>query len=342
MFVVTPQAIACSMSSLGCMLGPPIGAVFYEIGGFGLPFFVLGGATILLEPLLIATAPEIKGSGKEHKTSQTSSSSAKSMPVTALAKSGLVWAGMLGLFMSAVGNVFLQPVLATHLETYGLTPFMIGMCFALHPVLYTIFTPLLGLLTDKFSITGPLLLLSSLGCCIAYLLIGPAPVLRFLPSELWVVLLGYMILGVSEAGLTIPTAKCLCQGATELGFPSDVRTHGIMSGLNVGGYHFGAFVGPLLAGTLTDVMGFGRSTFVISCTYLITFIVFCSIVGYRYKYAKGDDQKPEETAPLIQLNCSRSCGNSHDVKAGHGNPSQQGLDLHAPTNATNETVQLSD
>ncbi|GFS08250.1 MFS-type transporter SLC18B1, partial [Elysia marginata] len=200
-------------------------------------------------------------SGKEQKTTQTSSSSAKPMSVITLTKSGLVWAGMLGLFMSAVGNVFLQPVLATHLETYGLTPFKIGICFTLHPILYTIFTPLLGLLTDKFAvitpqnITGPLLLLSSLGCCIAYLLIGPTPFLTFLPREVWVILLGYMVLGVSEAGLTIPTAKCLCQGATELGFPSDVRIHGVMSGLNVGGFHCGTFVGPLLASTLTDAMG---------------------------------------------------------------------------------------
>ena len=29
---------------------------------------------------------------------------------------------------------------------------MIGICFALHPILYTVFTPLLGLLTDKLVI----------------------------------------------------------------------------------------------------------------------------------------------------------------------------------------------
>ncbi|KAK3759178.1 hypothetical protein RRG08_028138 [Elysia crispata] len=288
-------AFGCSLCSLGSMLGPPIGAVFYEIGGFGLPFYIMGGVTLILEPVLIPLLPDIKASETDHKTADNSSSKS----VLLLARSGLVWAGMLGLFMSAVGNSFLQPVLATHLETYGLKALMIGICFSIHPILYTLFTPVLGFLTDKLNIKEPLLLMSSVGCCVAYSLIGPTPVLSFLPRQLWIVLLGYMILGISEAGLTIPTAKCLASGAMELDFPSDVSTHGLMSGLNLCGYHFGAFVGPLLAGSLTDAMGFGRSTFLVSCLYLVTFAIFCSILVYRHKNSQRDHRKPEETAPLI-------------------------------------------
>ncbi|RUS77205.1 hypothetical protein EGW08_015032 [Elysia chlorotica] len=176
---------------------------------------------------------------------------------------------------------------------------MIGVCFSIHPILYTLFTPVIGLLTDKLNIKEALLLVSSLGCCLAYLLLGPTPILAFLPRHLWVVLLGYMILGVSEAGLTIPTAKSLVTGAMELNFPSDVSTHGLMSGLNLCGYHSGAFIAPLLAGTLTDAMGFGRSTFVVACLYLITFAVLCLIFGFRHRSKLRNSQKLEETAPLI-------------------------------------------
>ncbi|RUS77206.1 hypothetical protein EGW08_015033, partial [Elysia chlorotica] len=46
-------ALGCSLASVGFMLGPPIGAGFYEIGGFGLPFYVMGGITLVINPFLI-------------------------------------------------------------------------------------------------------------------------------------------------------------------------------------------------------------------------------------------------------------------------------------------------
>ena len=42
---------------LGYMLGPGVGAWFYEMGGFMLPFLVVGSLSVVLSLLLIVTIP---------------------------------------------------------------------------------------------------------------------------------------------------------------------------------------------------------------------------------------------------------------------------------------------
>ncbi|RUS83454.1 hypothetical protein EGW08_008770, partial [Elysia chlorotica] len=265
-------------------------------GGFGLPFYLTGGLTLALDLAVVPVLPDISDIQTPKQAQQTGGS--VRMSVLLLARSGLAVAGMLGLVTSAVGNSFLQPVLATHLQTFGLSTVMIGLCFALNPIIYTLCTPALGFLTDRLNIKELLLLISSLGCCVAFTLMGPSPFVSFLPRQLWLVVLGYVICGVSEAGLTIPTGKCLVSGAREMGFPNDMSTHGMMSGCSLSGFHFGAFVGPLLAGTLTDAVGFGRSTSIVAIIYLSTFVIFCLIFGYRYKVGHGESKRLEEASPI--------------------------------------------
>ena len=48
---------------LGYMLGPGVGAWFYEMGGFMLPFLVVGSLSTILSLLLVVTIPNVGGSG---------------------------------------------------------------------------------------------------------------------------------------------------------------------------------------------------------------------------------------------------------------------------------------
>ena len=47
---------------LGYMLGPGVGAWFYEMGGFMLPFLVVGALSTILSILLIFTIPTVSSS----------------------------------------------------------------------------------------------------------------------------------------------------------------------------------------------------------------------------------------------------------------------------------------
>ena len=45
--------------ALGNMIGPGIGAIFYEMGGFGLPFFIIGGLNMALSIALVVSIPNL-------------------------------------------------------------------------------------------------------------------------------------------------------------------------------------------------------------------------------------------------------------------------------------------
>ena len=46
--------------AIGNMLGPAVGAVLYEAGGFMLPFFIIGGLNTAFSIALVASIPNLK------------------------------------------------------------------------------------------------------------------------------------------------------------------------------------------------------------------------------------------------------------------------------------------
>lgn len=44
------------------------------------------------------------------------------------------------------------------------------------------------------------------------------------------------------------------------GYPADISTYGLMSGIWASAFAFGAFVGPSVAGFLYDIVGFQKAT----------------------------------------------------------------------------------
>ena len=49
-----------SCYAFGNMLGPAVGAALYKIGGFKIPFFVIGGLNIVLSIALVVSIPNLK------------------------------------------------------------------------------------------------------------------------------------------------------------------------------------------------------------------------------------------------------------------------------------------
>uniref|UniRef100_T1ICS9 MFS domain-containing protein n=1 Tax=Rhodnius prolixus TaxID=13249 RepID=T1ICS9_RHOPR len=53
------------------------------------------------------------------------------------------------------------------------------------------------------------------------------------------------------------------------GFPDDLSTYGVISGLWSSSFALGAFVGPSVSGYLFDVVGFQYGTFFVISTHLL-------------------------------------------------------------------------
>ncbi|CAG5133317.1 unnamed protein product, partial [Candidula unifasciata] len=124
--------------SFGLMVSPAIGGLLYQIGGFSLPFFVVGGFTILYAVVFQVMLPPIEDVEYERKAS-----------VFSLLRSGLVWVTIVCIFNSAIGSMFMAPALSLHLEQFKLPSSIVGLLFVITPTFYGLSAPLWGLICDK-------------------------------------------------------------------------------------------------------------------------------------------------------------------------------------------------
>ncbi|GFS28040.1 MFS-type transporter SLC18B1-like [Elysia marginata] len=120
-----------------------------------------------------------------------------------------------------------------------------------------------------------------IACGIGYLMMGPTPLLPFLPKQTWFITLGLVFFGLGIGCTIIPTTKCVVIGARELGFPDNFSTFGMVSGLFVANFHFGAFLGPTVGGVLVEKIGFEYSSTVIAGIFATALLVIITFFGFR-------------------------------------------------------------
>src|SRR6266446_6081554 len=96
-------------------------------------------------------------------------------------------------FIDLVGFGIVIPVLPYYAEAsrFGATPRAVGLLFASYSVMQLIFSPVLGRLSDKYG-RRPILLISLLGTCLGFLILGFATTLLML-------FVGRIIDGISGA-----------------------------------------------------------------------------------------------------------------------------------------------
>ena len=75
------------------------------------------------------------------------------------------------------------------------------------------FSPVWGLLSDRVNHHWSLMVVGLLLCTIGLILLGPFPLLSFLPNALWLNLLALSILGVAMALTLLPTFQGLLDSA---------------------------------------------------------------------------------------------------------------------------------
>lgn len=240
-------------SGIGLMAGPAIGGVLYEAGGFGLPFFVIGSLILATGCLMFLLLPETKNVKHDRKAS-----------VFSLLKSPMVWFSSFSIMAGGIGIVFLDPTFSKQLEAFDLSTAIVGLFFVIAPGLYGITSPLWGFVSDSTGLNAPLIILGNLMCGIGFLFIGPSPYLPFLPFELWIIIIGLIMVGAFFGTLVVPSMKCMLIGATDIGFENNLDTFGIVSGLFNSVFSIGAFTGPMLAGVLVEKIGFRYGTTVVS------------------------------------------------------------------------------
>lgn len=146
---------------------------------------------------------------------------------------------LLPIFLIVLIDVFgftmVMPLLGFYAERFGASPLLATLIVSTYAVCSLISSPILGRLSDRFG-RRPLLLVSQLGTCVGFLVLGFA-------DSLWMVFLGRILDGVTAGNLT------LAQAYVSDHSPPDKRTKafgiiGIAFGI---GFLFGPFVSGELA-----------------------------------------------------------------------------------------------
>jgi MFS transporter, DHA1 family, tetracycline resistance protein len=140
-------------------------------------------------------------------------------------------------FIDLVGFGIVIPVLPYYAEgtAFGATPRAVGLLFASYSVMQLIFAPVLGRLSDRYG-RRPILLISLLGTCLGFLILGFA-------TTLWMLFVGRIIDGIS--GGNISTAQAYIADVTT----KENRAKGM--GLIGAAFGLGFVFGPAIGGILS-------------------------------------------------------------------------------------------
>lgn len=283
---------------LGFMCGPAIGGVLYGIGGFVLPFAVIGGIIIGITVMNYWIVPT--DSVVPDQTQQTGNK----MSLFKLFKSYSTIVNCFTIVIAAMIWSILDPTLEPHLEEFNLSSELIGLLFLLMAAVYAIASPFWGRISDKMTDSRPILVIGCLMSSGGMLLLGPSTLLGFQQDDniLWLNVVSLVIIGIADSAAIIPTFDLLFKIAEDRGFENNINTFGIISGVWASMYALGDFLGPAVGGFLLDEIGFqSMTTYIAFLTVATAAFLFINIlVDCACKSRKSAKKgSAEETSPLL-------------------------------------------
>ncbi|TRY80377.1 hypothetical protein TCAL_13778 [Tigriopus californicus] len=242
---------------LGYTIGPVLGSVLFEVGGFGLPFFIMGGIVLFLALVLFVMVPNVKP-GSSSLSKNLANDSKSPLTIRNVIKSFSISLPFLDKFILFCGNGMFESMLQPHMinSQAQATQFEVSMAFLIMAGCYMITSPLAGYVCDRIRRPVLLSIVGNFLLFIAFIFIGPAPFLTGLPTSVPLIFgmmpffgLGYGLVSVSSFSRAYK--ECIRQG-----YRDDVNTYLILTGLWGTAFHLGNFIGPTMAGIIVNAIGF--------------------------------------------------------------------------------------
>ncbi|XP_063633682.1 MFS-type transporter SLC18B1-like [Cydia splendana] len=253
---------------LGLIVGPALGGALYALGGYTLPFAVLGSALFCAAIMSCVALPR----GNEDEDLRPGGPSI----FTLLRVPGVLLAAV-SIMCTSMSIGFLQATLEPHLRQFSFSPMILGLMFVINGGVYAVSAPAWGWLCDRPSIKPKYI--TVLGCAFiaaAFLLIGPAPFI-YDQTLLWVTVLGLVLHGLGMGSQLVASFADALGTAIASGLPNSIETYGLVSGMWTSTFALGAFIGPTVSGLLFDSIGFRSSTmfvFIMNLIVMLMVVVF--------------------------------------------------------------------
>ena len=255
---------------IGLSAGPLFASIFYEIGGFTLPFIALGSLLYISVYLTkIISAEKVNVEEEEGEEKEEISFFKSIFHLNIIINIGIVT-------LCIISTTYYFPCLTNHLtQNYNLSISVSSLFFIVGMVFYMIFLRFLNAITDKFGMekTPCLgLLMIIIGCLFVY------PV-EPIPQSIVSILIGLCLIGGSGAPINVPALINMSTYLKEYDpLLDELTANDIASTLYSLANNIGDFVGPTLGGFLSSKFGFKSCCVILSFLFLFYLIIYYLII----------------------------------------------------------------
>lgn len=266
--VATVYSFTEASFSFSEMVGPTVGAIFYSIGGFVLPFEICGVlclVTGLLTILVIPSDPKSVRSEVLHEDSilnnNKDSNPGHQTQLLPVLKNLDVILALTGTVFAASVQGLLEACLEPYLEQFHLSITKIGLTFLALSVPYFMASPLWGYCCDHLVSPEYVQVVGTTIILIGFVVFGPAPYLP-LHANYPMLVIGLAFLGIGTAAGLVASFSGAQKAALMRQDMSNTQIYTAISGIWTSSFALGNFIGPSLGGFLFDFIGFRSTTFV--------------------------------------------------------------------------------
>ncbi|XP_068202801.1 MFS-type transporter SLC18B1-like [Palaemon carinicauda] len=240
------------------MLGPVVGGALYSLGGFKMPFLVMGTIQMTMTFVAIGYLVDFKDLGDRGTNSKK-----REIQITHLFAIPGIWLSFLTFVFSTMSNGFLSVTLEPLvLRKFNLGPLYIGLLFGLKDGANSLASPLWGWLCDRYRRVKIFILVASCLAFLSFVLLGPLPGLP-IKSTLGIVIAALILNGFGIGGQQVAGVVDAMREAVCAGFPDEAGTHGCVAGLWASLSGAGRFTSRAGTGILVDHIGFRKSSVVV-------------------------------------------------------------------------------
>ena len=282
-YVGTVTAIGEAIINLALAFGPFFGGLLYDAGGFILAS-VVPGALSLLFIIPVIFLPNL--------CCKTENSDEKAQDWKRILDPWLlfpVW----HLASAQILFSYHMPLLSPYAEdAFDADVVWSGAALLIGKAPIVVFSPIVGLLIDKFLGPCEMMIASSVSLPVVYIFVGPLPLLSFVSPSKMQVILSLVFLGLAVAMACIPVLPVLFQVyklRNEGKLPAALSNW--LVSLYCAAFPFGVFIGTTVSGFIAPHASFGWSTGTLGLIYIaqsLLCIVYCMMVIQLQKRERGE------------------------------------------------------
>lgn len=266
---------------LGLIVGPTVGGALFELGGFTLPFVVMGVLLLIAASLVCLLLPK-----RDDRPVDSDNEKGRKGSMLTMLKIPSIAIFSFTIMAASISIGFLQATLEPHLRPMELTPVFMGVMFVLNGGAYAILAPLWGWLCDHCLSPRLVTVIGSFVVSLAFILVGPVPFIS-LKMSLPLVIAALVLHGIGFGAELVATFTGIQQDAITNGFPEGLTTYGLVSGLWTSVFALGCFIGPSLGGFMLDSIGFEWATVFVVALHILVLLFTLSYMVHVCRV--GDD-----------------------------------------------------